>query len=159
MSTTMKLTQEQIAAVHALEDENGNVFPHQVLKAAKDKTNPLHALYDWDIKRAAEKHWLHQSRLILGAVTILVTTQEFTYKSSAYVSSGTGDGYRNVMVLKNDPNAGTEILIHCLETSAGHLKRALTLAIPLGLSDDIDRLITQVMSVVRVVQRKDDAAA
>jgi hypothetical protein len=155
---SMKLTQQQIAAVRALEGADGSVMPQQLLEAAKQKSNPLHSLFDWNVKRAAEKFWLHQARLILGAVTVQVVTTEFTYKAPAYVSTGQGDGYRSVVMLKDDPQAATENLIHCLETAAGHLRRALDLAAPLGLSGDVDRLIAQVMSVTRIL-RKDDAAA
>lgn len=152
--SSLKLTQAQIAAVRALEDADGNVQPRQVFEAAKHKANPLHGLYDWNVKRAAEKHWLHISRLIIGAVTVQVVTTEFTYKAPAYVSSGQGEGYRSVVVLKNDPTVARESLIHCLEVSAGHLRRALDLAAPLGLSDEIDQLIAQVMSVRRVLETK-----
>lgn len=155
--STMKLTQAQIAAVQALEDADGRVQPQTVLDAAKAKSHPLHPLFDWDVKRAAQKFWLHQARLILGAVTVQVTTQEFTYKASAYVSTGQGEGYRSVIRLKQDPQAATESLIHCLETAAGHLRRALDLAGPLGLKAEIDVLIRQVMDVTRHVPQTEAA--
>ena len=155
--TSMKLTQEQIAAVRALEDSGGNVSARQILDAAKDKANPLHSLFDWNVKRAAEKYWLHQARLVIGAVTVQVVTTEFTYKTSAYVSSGQGEGYRSVIALKSDEQASRESLIHCLEVSRGHLKRALDLAMPLGLSDQIDHLIEQTMAVARIVRQKEAA--
>lgn len=154
---SMKLTQTQIASVRALEDAEGTVKPQEVLQAAREKSHPLHSLFDWNVKRAAEKFWLHQARLILGAVMLQVVTTEFTFKSPAYVSTGQGQGYRSIVMLKDDPLAAQESLIHCLETAAGHLRRALDLASPLGMSGEIDQLILQVMNVTRTMQRKEAA--
>jgi len=41
-----------------------------VLEAAKDPINPLHTHggFDWDLKRAAEEHWLHHARSLIHMV-------------------------------------------------------------------------------------------
>jgi len=152
----MTLTQAQIAAIKALEDAEGRITPRQIFEAAKSKSSPLHGLYDWNQKHAAEKWWMHQSRLILGAMTIQVTTQEFSYKASAYMvdTSVKGQGYRSVLALKSDTDSARESLIFTLETAAGHLRRALDLAAPLGLSGEIDLLLERIAGVTRSVRKE-----
>jgi hypothetical protein len=152
----MTFTRAQLAAIKALENGDGQITPRQIVQAAKNRRSPLHALFDWNINAAAEKWWLQQARVILGAVTIQVTTQEFTYKAPAYVVDTTveGQGYRSVVALKDDRTNARETLVYTLETAAGHLRRALDLASPLGLSSEIDQLLLEIASVQRVIASK-----
>jgi hypothetical protein len=152
----MTFTRAQLAAIKALENGDGQIAPRQIVQAAKNRRSPLHALFDWNVTNAAEKWWLHQARVILGAVTIQVTTQEFTYKAPAYVVDTTvdGQGYRSLVALKDDHTNARETLVYTLETAAGHLRRALDLAAPLGLSGEVDQLLQEVASVQRVAAGK-----
>lgn len=152
----MKLTQAQIAAIKALENTRGQIAPRQVVAAARNKRSPLHALFDWDVGTSAEKWWLHQARVILNAVTIQVTTEEFSYKASAYMvdTAVVGQGYRSVVALKGDSESARESLIYTLGVAAGHLRRALDLAAPLGLSKEIDELLLKIAGVSRAIEQK-----
>ena len=152
----MKLTQAQIASVGALTNEAGQIRPSQVMAAAKVKQHPLHSLFDWNQKNAAEKYWLHRAREIIGAVTIQVTTEHFLYKAPAYIVDTTvkGQGYRSTIAMSADPSSALESLVYTLEVAAGHLRRAMDLAVPLGLSGEIDRLLMEIAGVQRVVRLK-----
>ena len=93
--------------------------------------------------------------MILGAVEIHVTTEQFSYKTSAYMRDTTEkEGYRSVVALKADTVNARESLIYTLETAAGHLRRALDLAMPLGLSREVDELLQRVAGVQRVVRNR-----
>lgn len=152
----MRLTQAQLEAIKALENEHGQLTPRQVVEAAKDKRSPLHDLFDWDKGSAAAKWWEHQARIVINAVKIQVTTQEFSYRAPAYVvdTSVEGQGYRSVVSLKSDTANARESLIYTLNTAAGHLRRALDLAAPLGLSHEIDDLIEKIAGVHRMIESK-----
>jgi len=123
------------------------------VKAARDRRSPLHDLFDWNVKAAAEKYWLHQARVVIGAVEIHVTTEQFSYKASAYMVDMTaeGQGYRSTVALKADTANARESLVYTLETAAGHLRRALDLAVPLGLSHEVDDLLQRIAGVQRIV--------
>lgn len=153
---SIRLTEAQIAAIKSLENAHGQITPGHVLRAARDRRSPLHSLFDWSIKRAAEKWWLHQARVIIGAVQIQITTETFSYKASAYVRDTTteGQGYRSTIALRSDTTSARESLIYTLETAAGHLRRALDLAVPLGLSQEVDVLLARVAGVQRIVRHK-----
>lgn len=151
----MKLTKEQIARIRTLENPNGQITPSQVVKDAKNKRSPLHRLFDWNQKSAAEKYWLCQAREIIGAVTIVITNETTTIRSPVYVHlpDVKGQGYQSVATLRQNPSQARESLIYTLETAAGHLRRALDLAAPLGLQDQIDGLIAEIVGVQLVVRR------
>lgn len=152
----MKLTQAQIATITALEDSEGRITPQQVVEAARDEASPLHGLFDWDAASAAERWWLHQAREILGAVKVQVTTQQAVISAPCYVvdTEAEGAGYRSVASLKKNPASARESLIYTLEVAAGHVRRAFDLAGPLGLQDEVDRLLKQITGLQRAIGKK-----
>lgn len=148
----MKLTQEQIERIRSLEDQNGRITPEQVVDDAKDKRSPLHALFTWDKNKAAAAYWLEEARQILGAVRVLVTNETTTARVPVYMrdpDAHGAQGYRSVSALRANPDQARESLIYTLEVASGHLRRALDLAGPLGMSGEIDALIDQVIGVQR----------
>ena len=130
--------------------------PQQVVDAARDTSNPLHALFDWNASAAAEKWWLHQAREIIGAVRIHVTTHDTVIKVPCYVvdTEADGAGYRSVAALKNDPASAKESLVYTLEVAAGHLRRAYDLAGPLGLQNEINALVRQITGLQQRAGKK-----
>lgn len=152
----MKLTQAQLARIKHLENPKGQLTARRLLDDARSARSPLHTLFNWDLKHAAEHWWLHRARLIIGAVTIQVTHQHAVIKSPCYVVDTfvKGDGYRSVAAIKNDTASARESLIYTLETAAGHLRRAYDLAAPLGLTRDIDALLAQIAGVKKIVENK-----
>jgi hypothetical protein len=149
----MRLTRAQIAAIRALENSRGQIQPRQVVAAAKHKQSPLHTLFDWNVQQSAERWWMHRARVIIGAVTIQVATHEVSYKASAYMvdTAVEGQGYRSVRALKHDTVNARESLIYTLEMAAGHVRRALDLATPLGLAAEVDHLLHEIAGVQRVI--------
>lgn len=151
----MKLTQAQLARIKALENPRGQITPRAVVAEAKQPKSPLHPLFNWNVKDAAERWWLQRAREIIGAVTIQVTQNHATIKAPCYVFDTTmsGQGYRNVVALQSDPASARESLVYTLETAAGHLRRAYDLAAPLKMQREIDQLLKAIVGVVRVVQK------
>jgi hypothetical protein len=152
----MRLSQTQLARIKGLENSKGQITARKLLDDARSARSPLHALFNWNIKHAAERWWLHRARLIIGAVTIQVTHQHAVIKSPCYVVDTTtaGEGYRSVVSMKTDSASARESLIYTLEVAAGHLRRAYDLAGPLGLTRELDALLAQIAGVVRVAAKK-----
>lgn len=151
----MRLTQAQLAHIKSLENKKGQISARRVVEDAKKAGSPLHSLFNWDLRHAAERWWLHRARLIIGAVTIQVTHNETVIKAPCYVVDTSQEGgYRSVVSMKTDTASARESLVYTLEVAAGHLRRAYDLAAPLGLSGEIDRLLAQIAGVARVVKSK-----
>jgi hypothetical protein len=152
----MKLTQAQLTRIRELENSKGQITARRVLDDARQVRSPLHSLFNWNAKHAAERWWLHRARLIIGAVTIQVTHQHAVVKSPCYIvdTSIKGEGYRSVASMKTDTVSARESLIYTLEVASGHLRRAYDLAAPLGIAKEIDSLLAQIAGVARIVQKK-----
>jgi hypothetical protein len=152
----MKLTEAQIARVRELETVRGEITPGAVVEDAKDKTSPLHSLFEWNKAKAAEAHWLTVAREVIGSVTLLVTTTEHQIKAPHYVRDpdANGQGYRSVTALRGDPDSAREALIYTLQVAAGHLRRAQDIAAPLGMQAEIDHLLMEIVGVQRALTQK-----
>ena len=150
----MKLTKAQIARIRSLENTSGQLTPSQLVRDAKDKRSPLHVLFDWNKNSAAEKYWLWRAREIIGAVTVVITNETTTSRSPVYVHlpDVKGQGYQSVATLRRNPSQARESLIYTLEMASGHLRRALDLAAPLGMQEQIDALLAEVVGVQRVIR-------
>lgn len=149
----VRLTQAQVARVRSLMDADERITTRRLVEDAKKKSSPLHALFDWNVQKAAERYWRHRAREIVYSVQIVVTNQTTTLRAPMFVKDpDTKDGYRAVTALRIDPNSAREALIYALETAAGHLRRAYDLAEPLGMQGEIDALVEQVAGVRRSLQ-------
>lgn len=150
----MKLTEKQIARLHGLTNAHGQITPSAVVADAKRKDSPLHKLFDWDIKRAANKFWTLRARQIIGMVTVVTTTTEAIVRTPFYVKDTTvkGEGYRTVTALRADPIQARASMIYTLEVAAGHLRRAYDLAQPLGLTNEVDALLEKITGLQRALK-------
>lgn len=48
--------------IEIVESKGGLWGPQFLIEASKPKNSPGHKLFEWDIQRAAEKHWLEQAQ-------------------------------------------------------------------------------------------------
>lgn len=150
----MKLTQEQIGRVRALETGRGEITADAVVEDAKSKTSPLHSLFEWDKSKAAMAYWVQQAREIIGAVYVVVTIETSTVKAPLYVRDpeAKGQGYRSTTALAKEPEQARESLVYTLEVAAGHVRRAYDLAGPLGMVGEVERLLEQIVGLQRIIR-------
>lgn len=57
---------DRIVALH------GTCTPPLFVKTASDPSSPLHNLLEWDDTKAAESHRLHQSRMVINSVDVVI---------------------------------------------------------------------------------------
>jgi len=151
----MKLTKAQLDCLKGLEDKQGRISASRVVAHARKPSSPLHPLFPWNLKKAAMLHWIQRAREIIGHVTVLVQHETHEIKVPVYVrdrSVGGAQGYRSVIALRADPAAARESLVYTLEVAAGHVRRGLDLAGPLGLTREIDRLLAEIVGVQRIAK-------
>ncbi len=47
------------------------VTPHDIRRDAKNPDSVLHGYFNWNVRQAAEAHWLHQARQLLGHLKVV----------------------------------------------------------------------------------------
>ena len=76
-------------------DADGALHPKDVVVDARKPTSPLHHLFEWDDRKAAIAHRLHQAREVITAIVVRVSPTDET-TTRAYVQQETdyeaGDG-------------------------------------------------------------------
>lgn len=61
---------DHLAAVYV--DNGGRLTPASVVNAARPKSSPLHAFFEWDDKVAGDKYRLHQASQLIRSVRMTV---------------------------------------------------------------------------------------
>ena len=160
--TDIKITPAIKARLAELENEHGQLTPSIVVDDAKQKDSPLHGLFDWNLKSAAHKHWLHTARVIIHSVKVVVTTETVTIKAPHYVRDPSvppkEQGYISVAQLQKDPVAARESLRLEFGRAASALTRARTLASVLNLQEEVEALIARVMGLRDRIEKDAKAA-
>ncbi len=127
----MKLTEEAIAEIKALEDRRGRLTPEQVVEAARAETSAIHGCFEWDDSVAAEKFRIDQARELLKRVKIEVTIEERTVRTVGYVRDVTQEtgisGY--IATLKVRAVDSPALIRAELQAIGADLARAATLAL------------------------------
>ena len=127
------------AHLDGLEDRS----PGGILASARPVDSPIHCLYDWDVNRAAEQHWLEVSRQIPRRLVAVYVDREVVKREPAFVhvppESGTGQGQymppRSLNVSEGH-RARQELLRHLVAMEAA--LRGLEAA--LGVTEAVTRL-------------------
>lgn len=60
-----------------LKDENdGLLQPDTVWQAARDPSSPIHDEFEWDMEKAAARHWRQRARNLMNHVAVVATYEE-----------------------------------------------------------------------------------
>lgn len=148
----------------SLENEHGRLSPRIVVDDARQKDSPLHGMFEWDVKKAALRHWLHRARVILHSVRVIQHAPEVvTLRAPHYVrdphAPSREQGYVSVLELQKDPAAARESLRIEFSRVEGALTRARSVAGVLGLEAEIEALIRHLVRVRDRVNDGDTKAA
>lgn len=148
----MKITDEvktQLLAIAA--KRNGRLTPDDVVADAKRKDSPLHAMFEWDVKKAAAQHWVDTARAIIGSVEVRVTMDHITVRVPFYVRDPSAksdeQGYIAVSALSRDHDSARVAIINEFQRAADQLRRARHLAMALGLANEIDGIVASIVDL------------
>ena len=73
---TGKFTEEVIAEILDIQKSKG-LTPEQIVEVASDEDNPLHDLFEWENSVAAKNWRLHQARILVNEIKVVVDTKEY----------------------------------------------------------------------------------
>lgn len=74
--TTKKISNEIIKEILKVKKKNG-LTAETIVNQARDKTNPLHELFEWDDKQASEMWRLQQARVLINEVKVIIEDKEY----------------------------------------------------------------------------------
>lgn len=126
----------------------GLLTPAAVVKDARNKSSPLHKLFEWNDSVAAHKYRLIQARKLIVTVQVPVHIVPEAVRISVYTKDpripGNKQGYCSVMSLRDaDQAVRLEALKGAMERVLGNLRQAAALAKVLDLQAEFNILLGQ----------------
>ena len=97
-------------------DHSGTLKPVHVVADARNKASPLHALFEWDNRKAADAYRLDQAQRIISSIEVKITTSDGDKRCRAYVSlvHGNGRNYHGIEEAMNTASLRELLLIQAL---------------------------------------------
>jgi len=142
--------------IQALYEEHGEITPDIVIADAKKKSSPLHAYFEWDLKKAARQAWVYTARKLINSVEVVVHTERVSITVPRYVRNpertGREQGYRETASFKTEKDLAREVLVSEFERARLALVRARKVAIVLNMEDTLDHLVRQIDVIHEEVQ-------
>lgn len=145
------MTQEVAEALRAIAVANGGkITPEMVVDAARDTSSPLHEHFTWDDEKAAGAFRLVEARALIRSVRVDIVMTTHTLKAPEFVRdpamASDKQGYVSLGHLRTDEDVAREAVVAEFARAAAALSRARTIAIALGLSDEIDKVREHVVA-------------
>lgn len=104
--------------IEQLEAQNGHkATAEEMLDSARPSTSPIHHLFEWDDKKAAEEHRLDKARYLLRAVLVeyYIEATKKTVTVRAHVFSPKKKAYFSIKTVLNDTEMRAELVRQALE--------------------------------------------
>ena len=93
-------TAQAVVLGHFLESLGDSITPQAVVDAARPKRSPIHQLFEWNDTTAAERYRLHQARLHINHLEVVVTIDGEERSTRAYHS---------IKIAETDEDAGGRV--------------------------------------------------
>lgn len=149
-----ELIRQRLAEIEQSND--GRLTPEAVVEDAKNLDSPLHAHFEWDVDKAAMRHWIDRAREIITSVTVVTRTDKTTVTSVYYVrdpsAASSEQGYVSIEALRTDADMAREAIVNEFSRAASMMHRAKALAKVLKLEREVDGLIDSIEAVKQVAE-------
>lgn len=142
----MRTKDEQKAIEEALaeiaEKHSGLLTPDAVVAAASRRDSVLHALFEWDGKKAAHQYRLDQARSLIRSVRVNITTHKTVISTVAYVRDpdlkADEQGYVATVSLIGQQERARSMLVDEFSRAASAMRRARELAAAFEMVGEVD---------------------
>lgn len=148
-----------IQRLQEIELANGGILrPSDVVEDAKSPDSPLHDLFDWDVNRAAERHWIDRARQIITSVKVVVSHNKTAVSTVYYVRDPSIEsgkqGYVSISSLSEDQSRAKEAVIREFAVAMAALKRAQAVAKSLNIEPSLASVMVRLQDVQAIVAGK-----
>lgn len=137
--------------------DTGELVVADVVRAAQNKNDILHEHFDWDVKRAAWKHWCEQARRLIRSVRYVEVIEQASEpkrvkvkhdtRAPQWVSPCRNGSYEPLADVAKDREKSMQLIKKECDYAVSALQRALVVASEVGLTHQIKAAIKAVMSI------------
>jgi hypothetical protein len=146
------MKEEIINRLKMIEQSHGGVLrPSDVVRDAKSPESPLHDLFDWNLERSAERHWVERARQIITSVKVVIKHDHTSVSAVYYVRDPSIDagrqGYVSITSVSQDRDKAREVAAREFASAMSSLHRARAVAMALGISPELDDVLITLQSL------------
>lgn len=135
----------------ALHQQHGTLTPELVVADAKRKDSPLHELFEWDTKKAAQSHWHDVARQLIRSVRVVVVNEGRSLTAPYFVRdpalSSKQQGYTSVIKLRTDADLARDAVADECSRAAAAFRRAQEVAAAVGVESDVRDLLDETLAL------------
>lgn len=157
MDGHMTLSKKQTTHLRTLE-KKGRITPIRVVEDAKRKDSPLHSIFTWDLRKAAEAHWLDKAAEVIRTYKVIVRVGALQLAYPVYIRdptlSASERGSIRLDTLKSHKTMAKKALAQECRNLAGSLRRAHGIAIVLGLEGLFQHMLDQILEMERTLDKQ-----
>lgn len=141
-----------LAAIQALElaHPESEITPRALWESAREPDHPLHDEFEWDNEKAADSWRDEQARRLLR-IRVTVTHEERVVHAPICVrrpdAEAKEQGYVRTTTLIDDREMSKRAIVEEVDRAARAIERARTLGAALGLGDECDRLLADLLAI------------
>lgn len=129
-------------AIEACADRTGRIDPVAVWRAARDPANPLHSEFEWDTKKAAEKHWTDTARRLIREIKFTVILEDRKIVAPYYVADPRSPGrYSQTVRIATREDIAQRVLRDEVDRIESSIQRARALALSFELSSELEKML------------------
>lgn len=135
----------------------GELTPAAIVQEGKNKKSPIHLWsgWTWDVEKAAGAHWLDQARGLMQSFTITMKEESRTIAAPMFVRDVSKpyheQGYVRTMSLAEDQKKAKATLLAEINRAASHIQRVRGLAMALGLEDEAQNILDDILCLRELV--------
>jgi hypothetical protein len=137
-----RLAEAELQAIAAAND--GRLTAEMVVQAARDPSSPLHDFFTWDDAAAAAAHRIAQARALIRSVRVVFRTETVTVRAPYFIRDPdkppNEQGYISLPQLRTDEDAARAAIVTEFARAAAALQRARSIAVALGLEEEVTGL-------------------
>lgn len=135
----------------ALHKQHGTLTPELVVSDARRKDSPLHELFEWDTKKAAQHHWEDVARSLIRNVRVVVVNEGMTLRAPYFVRDPGlpmhRQGYTTVEKLRTDADMAREAVIEECSRATAAFRRAQEVAAAVGCQAEVHDLLQETIAL------------
>lgn len=139
---------QRLIDLHA---KHGVLTPEIVVEDAKSKASPLHESFEWDVKKAAQQHWLETARGLIRAVRLQIVNEHTVLSAPYFVRDPRlptkQQGYMAVSEVRSDSDLARETVADECARAAAAFRRAQEVASAVGVDNDLLQLFNQTVAL------------
>jgi hypothetical protein len=157
LEAKMTKLEAKAKAIAALKDPDGRVRPERVVEAARDKKSPLHGDYLWDVKEAAEAHWLETAKRQIREVRLVVVTANRKVICPFYVTDPSKSENESAYVETQsltETTVAERVILAELDRIVGAVERARAVAAVIGVDDHLEDLLAGTLNLREKVRER-----